>query len=155
MTTVEYDIGTGYKSEFYTLWKTTTVDQRPRDEEGNVTETFRPNSVGGNMYYHIHIRFVQNLAKTKEGAIAKVREMELSESVVPLSAFDFDLKHYSKPSFEAFGVKMKHKKGKWYANATQEFWKCWKENKDEMKSLGWGCWCHDNTWYMAIKDLEV
>ena len=150
MTTVEYDISTGVKSEFYTLWKTTKVDLRPRDEEGNITETFRLNSVGGNMYYHIHIRFVQNLAKSKEDAKAKVAEMGLN---IPDSDFEFDLKHYSKPSFEAFGVKMKHKRDKWYANASQEFWKCWKENKDEMKSLGWSCWNHDGTWYMAMRDI--
>ena len=151
MTTVEYDIATGEKSEFYTLWKTTKVDLRPRDEDGNITETFRLNSVGGNMYYHIHIKFVQNLSMTKEGAIEKVREMGID---IPNTAFDFDLKHYSKPSFEAFCVKMKHKREKWYANASQEFWKCWKENKDEMKSLGWSCWNHDGAWYMAIRDAS-
>ena len=161
MTTVKYDIGTGYKSEYYTLWKTTTVDQRPRDEEGNVTETFKLNSVGGNMYYHVHVKFVQNLSKTKEGAIAKIREMGISESDIPLSSFDFDLKHYSKPSFEAFGVKMKHRKGRentnrWFAEASQDFWKCWKETKDTLKSFGWSCWRDEKTnkWYMGIRIAE-
>lgn len=151
MTTVTYDIATGSKSEFYTLWKTVHVDLRPRDEQGNVTENYKRNAVGGNMYYHVHIRFVQNLAKTKEDAILKLKELGVD---LPDTAFDFELKHYSKPSFEAFGVRMKHKNDKWYAEASQDFWKCWKENKDEMKALGWSCWNHDGTWYMAIRPAE-
>jgi len=75
-------------------------------------------------------------------------------NLITKSAFDFDLKHRSKPSFEAFGVRMKHKGDKWFAPASQDFWKCWKENKDEMKSLGWSCWNYNNVWYMAIKPIE-
>lgn len=151
MTTVTYDIATGAKSDFYTLWKTVHVDLRPRDAEGNITENYRMNSIGGNMYYHVHIKFVQNLSKTKEGAILKLQELGVD---LPDSAFDFDLKHYTKPSFEAFGVKMKFKNDKWYAPATQEFWKCWKENKDDMKSFGWSCWNYKGDWFMAVRTPE-
>lgn len=154
MKTVTYDIATGAKEDFYTLWRTTEVDLRPRDENGNVKENFRENAVGGNMYYHVHINFVQNLGKTKEVAKAKIVELGIN---VDLSQFDFDLKHLTKPSFEAFGVKMKFKGGKWYAPATKEFFDCWKANKQEMKNNGWSCWSYEDgrtrqtMWYMAIK----
>lgn len=77
MKTTVYDISTGKKEDFYTLWATTTIDLRPRDSEGNILSNFRLNAVGGNMYYFVRIRFVQNLAKTREDAIAKVRELGL------------------------------------------------------------------------------
>lgn len=147
MRTIEYDISTGSKSEYYTLWATTTIDLRPRNDNGEIISNFKLNAVGGNMYYHVHINFIQNLGKTKESSMKKLDEMGIS---INESAFDFDLKHYSKPSFEAFGVKMKFKKDKWYALATKEFFEIWKINKDHMKKLGWGCWKYKNDWYMAI-----
>ncbi len=148
MRTVEYDIGTGVKNDFYTLWRTTTVDLRPRDDDGKILSNYKVNSLGGNMYYHIYFTFCQNLGKTKEAALSKLNELniELSPDV-----FDFDLKHYSKPSFEAFGTKMKFKKDKWCAPANSDFFKAWKENKIEMKRMGWSCWNYKNQWYMAIK----
>lgn len=149
MKTVEYVISTGRKEDFYTLWTITTIDLRPRDKEGNITSNFRLNAVGGNMYYFVRIRFEQNLSKTAEGAKAKVKELGLN---IDDKEFDFDLKHYSKPSYEAFGTQLKFKKDKWYAKATKEFFECWKANKEEMKAMGWLCWKHNEDWYMAIRN---
>lgn len=150
MRTTTYDISTGRKEDFYTLWATTIIDLRPRDSEGNILSNFRVNAVGGNMYYFVRIRFVQNLAKTRKDAISKVREMGLD---IPESQFNDDLKHYTKPSYEAFGARLKFKNDKWYAKATPEFFACWRENKQVMKDSGWTCWKHNDDWYMAI--IEV
>ena len=154
MTTREYDIATGRKQDFYTLWCTKRVDLRPRDSDGNVLESFKSNASGGNMYYHVHIIFIQNLAKTKEKAFEKAIQLGIP---IKSEQLDFDLKHLTKPSFEAFGVKMKYESGKWFAKATKEFFDCWKANKDIMKSNGWGCWKYDkdNTWYMGVKTTET
>lgn len=148
MKTIEYDISTGGKEDFYTLWETITADLRPRDEKGNVTSNFRINGVGGNMYYHVNIRFVQNLGKTVDAAKSKLAELGIS---VDESQFGLELKHLTKPSFEAFGAKMKSKGDKWYAKANKEFFDCWKANKDEMKRNGWSCWSYEGTWYMCVR----
>lgn len=150
MKIIEYDIATGGKQDFYTLWKTTRVDLRPRNSEGEILEHFRANSLGGNMYYHVHIKFVQNLAKTKEGAILKLQELGLDAKVDP-EQFEFELKHLTKPSVNAFGASLKFKNNKWYAKATPEFFECWKENKEAMKQLGWSCWKYEDAWYMCLK----
>ena len=151
MTEIEYSIGTGGKSDFYTLWKTTRVDLRPRDESGAITQDYKRNALGGNMYYHVHITFVQNLGKTKETAIAKAHELGIDISP---EEFDFSLQHRVKPSFEAFGVSLKFRKDKWFAKATPAFFESWKAHKDEMKEIGWSCWKQSNTWYMCIRTGE-
>lgn len=145
--TRKYEISTGSKSDYYTLWCTRTIDLRPRDENGNIIEHYRRNSIGGNMYYHVRLNFVKNLSKDRDTAIAKVKEMGID---IPDREFDFDLKHYTKPSFEAFGTKLKYKNGKWYAEATKDFFEMWKNNKDELKRLGWSCWKQGNIWWMAV-----
>ncbi len=160
MKTIEHFVGTGYKSEFYTLWSEVTVDQRKRDENGNVVPSFadRPNGAGtGPMNFFIRTSFVQNLSKTKEGAIAKA--LELGVTIDP-EEFEFNLRHYSRPSLEAFGATMKNKrKGNrmfWIAQATSQFWASWKEYKDELKSLGWAVWKNkaNNTWYMIQNEVK-
>lgn len=151
--TREYDIATGSKQDFYTLWLTKHVDLRPRDAQGNILETFKANAVGGNMYYHVHIIFIQNLGKTKESALEKAIELGVP---IKTEQFDFELKHLTKPSFEAFGVKMKYDRGKWFAKATTEFFDCWRANKEVMKANGWSCWKYEkeNTWYMGVRTEE-
>jgi len=159
MRTIEYEISTGIKSDFYTLWKTVTIDLRPRHSDGSFKyPEGRVNSVGGNMDYHIYFGFVQNLAKDRLGAIAKAKELgaDISED-----RFEFDLKHYSKPSHTAFGTTLKHKnkrtrEGKYYdmyfAEVTQAFWSAWKQDKDWLKGLGWSVWkSPSGMWYMALK----
>ena len=153
MKTVEYEIGTGSKSDFYTLWKITTIDLRPRDNDGNILSEFKLNAVGRNMYYHIYISFVQNLGKTVEHAQQTLDKLGI---VLSHTVFDFDLKHYTKPSLEAFGAKLKFKKDKWFAIATTEFFECWKANKEQMKKYGWSCWKYqdrikNDVWYMGCK----
>lgn len=151
MRTIEYDIATGGKQDFYTLWKTTRVDLRPRDKSGDILENFRPNATGGNMYYHVHIKFVQNLGKTKDAARRKIADLGVA---IDDRQFEFDLKHLTKPSFVAFGVNLKFKGDKWFAKATPEFFDCWRENKEEMKKNGWSCWKYQNDWYMCVKSID-
>ena len=154
MTTVEYSIGTGAKSDFYTLWKTVTVDLRPTDKDGNITEHFRLNGAQtGNMYYHVYFKFVQNLAKDKNGAISKATELGVSVKETDF----FELKHQVKPSFNAFGTTFKYQREKWVAPATSEFFEMWKNQKDLLKSIGWTCWKYEkeNKWYMALKDVDA
>ena len=149
MITVTYHIDTGEKQEYYTLWKEITLDYRPLDESG---KPYHPenyvNKFGKSMLYFKHWYFVQNLAKTKEDAIAKCSELGIE---VDEKEFEFNLAHRSKPSVFAFGAKMSFKKEKWYSKATKEFFEVWRNNKDEMKSLGWSCSKFQNVWYMFYK----
>lgn len=124
--TKEHYFGTGYKSEFYTLWLEITVDLIERDENGEIIEAKRKgvNSLGtGVMDFFVHNRFVQNLSKTKEGAYKKALSLGVNCS---LKDFDFDLKRWSKPTVKAFNSTLKYKKGNrgryWIAEATPEFW---------------------------------
>ena len=138
--TITYEVGTGEKQDFYTLWKIIEVHLEPKNKDGQTR--------GG---YFMHVRFVQNLGKTKEAALLKARELN-----IPINEddFDFNLKHRTKPSMTAFGVNMKYKKEKWYAVATNEFFDSWRSNKEEMKKLGWSCWKSKDEWYMALRDAE-
>lgn len=144
--TVNYFIETGEKEEYYTLWKEVKIDVGCTIEENNVfpTDFYR--------YY-----FVQNLSKTREGAIAKVKELGLD---IPESRFSSELRHLSKPSVEAFGERLKFKNDKWYAKANKSFFDAWRTNKEEMKKIGWSCWKYMNPrtkredWYMCIKFNE-
>ena len=161
MIKVEYYVETGVKEEYYTLWKETTVDLRPLDKDGNPTNEGRTicyNRFGNVMDYFIYYRFVQNLSKTREGAIKKVKDMGID---LDDDAFDFELRHKGKPSVEAYGTRLQYKNGKWYGKATQEFFADWKNHKDEMKKMGWSCWTYNNpmtrrvNWYMAITPNEA
>ena len=149
MITVKYHVYTGEKQEYYTLWKEMTVDYRPLDENGN---PYHPqdaiNIFGKSMLCFTHWYFVQNLAKTKEGAIDKCRELGIE---VEEREFNFNLAHMSRPSIFAFGAKMLFKKEKWYSKATKEFFNVWKNNKNELKSLGWSCSKFNDVWYMFYK----
>lgn len=150
MVTREYFIETGIKEEFYTLWVQTTVDTRKPGEETVLNKLMVRN-------FFIYYRFVQNLSKTREGAIKKVKEMGLD---IPDSKFSQELRHLGRPSIEAFGQKLKYNKDKWYGVATKEFFDAWKESKEELKSMGWRCWKYTNprtganVWYMGIQPNE-
>ena len=133
MKKVEYYISTGVKEEFYTLWKEVIL----YDDK--------------NKPYYLHLNFIQNLSKTREGAINKAKDLGYE---LPSNKFDIELKHLSKPSLEAYGTKLKYNKGKWYANATEEFFQAWKKDKIEMKNLGWSCWKYESIWFMAITPKE-
>ena len=108
------------------------------------------------MFYFHHIEFIQNLAKTPNDAINKCKQLGI---VVDDEEFEFDLKHYTKPSVEAFGAKMQFKNGKWYAKATEAFWMTWRQNKEGMKKIGWFCSRYEGNktlniqpcWYMFYK----
>jgi hypothetical protein len=167
-TKVEWDISTGDKSEFYTLWRTIDVDLRPRNADGSIKKMERSeviNSIGGHLYLHTHQKFIQNLSKDPKEALAKALELgaEVTED-----NFTFDLKNYSKPSNKAFGAKMKHKRkwdrrlectvDVWSAEATPTFWEVWREDKDTLKEMGWALWkSPKGAWYMFlnIPDLST
>lgn len=139
--TIEYFIETGAKEEYYTLWKEVKVDTGYESlEESNGFQ------LGYLRYY-----FVQNLSKTREGAIEKVKELGLDISE---SKFSFELRHKGKPSVEAFGEKLKFKNDKWYAKANKAFFDAWRTNKEVMKEMGWICWKWKDVWYMGIKFSE-
>ena len=148
MKTVEYEIGTGAKSDFYTLWRTTIYDFRPRNEKGEIVETTLMRNL-----CPVYISFIQNLGKTIEQSKLTLDKLGVS---LDDEAFDFNLKHYIKPSFEAFGTRLKFKKDKWFAPATKEFFEAWKSNKDQLKDCGWSCWKYQDRlknemWYMSCK----
>ena len=159
--TIEYFIGTGYKSDFYTLWKTIKIDQRKRDNEGNIIPSYSDNinaAGSGTMNFFVRTSFVQNLSKTKAGAIQKAKELGV---VIDAKEFDFSLKHNARPNQKAFGANMKFKsnnnKNYWIAEATPAFWEQWKANKDELKSSGWAVWKakKSGVWYMIQNEIEA
>ena len=155
--TKEYEIGTGPKGEFYTLWLFMTVDLIERDEKGEIIEAKRKglNSLGTSvMDFFVHHRFIQNLGKTKAAALEKAKALGVN---CGLKDFNFDLKKWAKPSVKAFGATLKHKKNQtknyWIAEATPEFWAAWKTKKDKLKACGWNCWkAPKGVWYMIQND---
>lgn len=156
MVTKDYFIETGVKEEYYTLWVQTIVDLRKVDENGNPVKEPSINKLGIRDFF-IYYRFVQNLSKTREGAIQKAKELGLD---IPESRFSLELRHLGKPSVEAFGQRLQYKKDKWYGIATKEFFEAWKSHKEELKNMGWSCWKYENPrtkeskWYMCIKPNE-
>lgn len=156
MVTKEYFIETGVKEEYYTLWVQTTVNLRPLDENGNPKGDIVLNKLMVRDVF-VYYRFVQNLSKTRTGAIQKAKELGLN---IPESRFSYELRHLGKPSIEAFGQRLQYKKDKWYGVATKDFFEAWKLHKEEMKKMGWTCWKYfsrregKDIWYMAIKPNE-
>lgn len=140
--TIEYDISTGEKCEFYTLWSHKTIDLRRRDKNNEVIDELRINSMGTNMDYHIYDRFIQNLSLNEKGAKAKLLELN-----VPFNSNN-SLKELSKlgsPSLKIFGATMKHKINSngfhtFTAEATSQFFNYWKHFKSELKEMGFSCW---------------
>jgi len=101
---VIYEICTGHKSEYYTLWKTTIVDMRRRNSSGEIIDETRLSSSGNNMDYHVRDGFVKNLSKTKEGAIKALEKMGIDVYNWSVDDLDHDSKTLTK-----FGATFKHK----------------------------------------------
>lgn len=141
-TNIRYFISTGAKSDFYTLWRERTI------ETGKNVTTAGDKGIKS---YFVHTVFVCNLAKTREAAIAKVKEMGID---IPDSYFSDELKHIVTPTMEAYGATMEAKKGLYSAEATQAFWTEWRANKEEMKRNGWFVSKFDRNgkWYMHYRE---
>lgn len=137
----EATIATGRKQEYYTLWSTTCTGIFEKKEDGSLilietTNVSRQDN------------FIQNLSKDRNKALEKCKELgyHFEERY-----FDFELEHLAKPSFVAFGATMKQtkNKNKWHAEATKDFFECWKINKEQLKKLGWSLWKYEEKWYMG------
>ena len=83
--TIGYEVRTGSKQDFYTLWKIITIDRTDEIQPGQ--SIF--NAVGDNMFFRRYKRFIQNLAKTPDEAYEKAVSLGAK---VNRSDFDFDLK---------------------------------------------------------------
>jgi len=129
---IDYKIGTGNLSCYYTLW-----------------EVRKYSGVYGE---YILYKFIKNLSKYKIRAMVNYLGVT---GMKPIPG-DFLKLPYTVNFIEAFGEKLKRRivKGRvsYYGRTTKEFRKAWKENKIEMKMDGWSCYKSkmDGNWYMAI-----
>lgn len=134
---------TGDLQQFYTLY----IEAINYDEFG----------------YSYQVWFQQNLAHKLEDAMAKAEKW--ADEIRPLflrPEHDVHVEYHDSPRVvktrhEAFGAEMLlAKSGKvWWANTTQEFWDNWRDNKEELKRMGYSCTKTDGgTWLMFKKVRE-
>ena len=127
---------TGTKEQFYTLY----IECQTYYSYGGVANW---------------LHFVQNLAHTRDDAVAKATEIS-KEHIDHVRSLKLEIWNSPRPlwtQFHAFGTQFKLAKSKkvWYAFATEQFWEQWRTRKDEIKDFGFWVNRNDDGDWMIFK----